>query len=138
MGIDFRVEQHTGYTAVRIEGDPSLDEFLSFIEVLAGQSRGWPTQCALCDLQKVRTLKSFTEHYAIGEAVARHLRHLRQVASVVPPDRITHTSEKTARDAGANLMVFTSEEDAIAWLTAPQSQCGPRDTTADTDAHRRT
>jgi hypothetical protein len=125
MGIDFRIEQHPGYTAVRIEGDPSLDEFLSFVEVLAEQSRGWPTQRALCDLQKVSTLKSFTEHYAIGEAVARHLRHLRQVASVVPPDRITHTSEKTARNAGVNLMVFTSEDEATQWLTTPPVECVP-------------
>lgn len=120
MGIDFSVEQREAYTFIRVEGDPSLEEFLHFVEALAGQSRGWPTGRALCDLRNVRTLKSFTEHYAVGQAVGRHLRHLRQVASVVPPDRITHTSEKTAQNAGVNLMVFTSEDEAIKWLTTPE------------------
>lgn len=117
MGIDFGIDHHTAYTEVRIEGDPTLEEFLSFVEVLAEQSRGWPSGRALCDLRKVSSLKSPAEHRAIGEAVARHLRHLRQVASVVPPDRITHTSEETARRAGVNLMVFTNEDAAISWLT---------------------
>ncbi|MEO8024023.1 STAS/SEC14 domain-containing protein [Polaromonas sp.] len=119
MGVDFSVEQRSGYAVVRVGGDPSLEEFLGFVEVLAEQSRGWEGGRALCDLRKVRTLKSFTEHYAVGEAVGRHLRHLRQVASVVAADRITHTSEKTARNAGVNLMVFTSEDEAIKWLTTP-------------------
>lgn len=120
MGIDFSVDQREGYAVVRIEGAPSLEEFLHFVEALAGQSRGWPSGRALCDLRSVSTLKSFTEHYAIGEAVGRHLRHLRQVASVVPADRITHTSEKTAQNAGVNLMVFTNEDEAIKWLTKPE------------------
>ncbi|MGC1175915.1 STAS/SEC14 domain-containing protein [Polaromonas sp.] len=120
MGVDFSVQQRNGYTVVRVEGDPSLEEFLGFVEVLAEQSRGWQDERALCDLRSVRTLKSFTEHYAVGQAVARHLRHLRQVASVVPADRITHTSEKTAQSAGVNLRVFTSEGEAIKWLTTPE------------------
>lgn len=119
MGVDFSVEQRNGYAVVRIEGDPSLEEFLGFVEALAEQSRGWNGGRALCDLRGVRTLTSFTEHYAVGAAVGRHLRHLRQVASVVPLDRITHTSEKTAQNAGVNLMVFTSEDEAIKWLTTP-------------------
>lgn len=116
MGMDFKVTELNGFTSVRVEGDPSLDEFLRFVETLGEQSRGWASACALCDLRGVRTLKSYAEHYAIGQAVGRHLAHLRRVASVVPPDRITHTSEQTAQGAGVNLMVFTSEGTAIEWL----------------------
>jgi len=36
----------------------------------------------------------------------------------VPGDRITRVSEKTAQRSGVNLVVFTSEGEAISWLTA--------------------
>ena len=117
MSIAFQVEQRPHYAVVRVDGDPTLDEFLAFIEHMAAQSRGWPTRLALVDMRAIRTLKTFTEHYAVGEAVARHMGHLARVASVVPADRITRASEKTARNAGFSLPVFTSEGEAIAWLT---------------------
>jgi hypothetical protein len=51
--------------------------------------------------------------------VGRQLRHLRRVASVVDADRITRASEKTARQAGMDLTVFTDEGEALAWLQRP-------------------
>lgn len=45
------------------------------------------------------------------------MAHLRKLASLVPSDRITRASEKTAHRAGVSLMVFTSEAEAIRWLT---------------------
>lgn len=118
MSLAFHVEQRPLYAVVRAEGEPTLEEFLAFIQEIARLSRDWPNPRGLVDLRSIRTLRSFTEHYAVGEAVARHMGHLRQVASVVPADRITRASEKTARNAGFNLAVFTSEGEAIAWLTA--------------------
>jgi hypothetical protein len=118
MSIDFKVEHRDRYSVVRVNGEPTLDEFLQFVERIGAQSHGWPSAHALVDLRSIRTLKSFTEHYAIGEAVGRLLGHLRRVASVVPADRLTRASQKTAQQAGVNLMVFTSEGEAIEWLTA--------------------
>ncbi|WP_298929615.1 STAS/SEC14 domain-containing protein [uncultured Ramlibacter sp.] len=117
MSISFQVEQRTRYAVVRVDGEPALEEFLDFIAQIGAQSQAWPTPRLLVDLRSIRSLKSFTEHYAIGGAVARHMAHLNQVASVVPADRITRASEKTAQKAGVNLAVFTSEGGAIAWLT---------------------
>jgi hypothetical protein len=116
MSVGYTVEQRDAYTVVRVQGDPTLDEFVSFVEVMGEESRGWPTRRALFDLRNVRTLKTFTEHYAIGGAVVTHLPHMEMVASVVPADRITKASEKRARQSGVNLSVFTSEGEAIAWL----------------------
>lgn len=118
MSIGFQVEQRPQYAVIRVEGEPTLAEFLAFVEQMAVESRNWPVLRALVDLRSIRTLTAFTEHYAVGEAVARHMGHLRQVASVVPADRITRASEKTAQKAGFNLAVFTSEGEAITWLTA--------------------
>ena len=66
----------------------------------------------------MRTLTTFAEHFSVGQQVVRHLPHLNRIASVVPGDRITRASEKTARQSGVNLTVFTSEAEAVAWLEA--------------------
>ena len=118
MGLTYTVEHRGDYSVVRVEGEPTLDEFLAFVKAVGEQSRGWPAPRALVDLRSIRSLKSFTEHYAIGEAVGRELGHLRKVASVVPADRITRASEKRAQHAGVNLTVFTAEREAMEWLAA--------------------
>jgi hypothetical protein len=116
MSLTHHVELRNGYAVVRVEGEPTLGEFNAFIEAMAAESAAWPVKRALFDLRSVRTLTTFTEHYSVGEQVVRHLRHLHRIASVVPGDRITRASEKTARQSGVNLTVFTNEAEAIAWL----------------------
>jgi hypothetical protein len=106
---------------VRADGEPTLAEFLGFVEMLGVASRQWPVPRLLVDLRGIRTLTSFTEHYAVGEAVGRHMGHMRQIASLVPADRITRASEKTAQRAGVNMAVFTSEAEALQWLTGAQA-----------------
>jgi hypothetical protein len=117
MSLSFKVEHRDGYSVVRLQGEPSLGQFLSFLQLIAVETASWPVKRALFDLRGVRTLTTFTEHYAIGEEVARQLGHLHRIASVVDPDRITRASEKTARRSGVSLTVFTDEAEAIAWLT---------------------
>ena len=43
--------------------------------------------------------------------------HLEQLASIVPADQITRTSEKVALKKGLQLHVFTSMTEAIRWLS---------------------
>ena len=118
MSLSFAVEHRERYSVVRLQGEPSLGQFLSFMQLIGVETAGWPVKRVLFDLRGIRTLTTFTEHYAIGEEAARQLAHLHRIASVVDPDRITHASEKTARRSGINLTVFTDEAEAIAWLTA--------------------
>lgn len=118
MSLRHSVEHRERYSVVRVEGEPSLGQFLSFLQILGIETSGWPHRRVLFDLRGVRTLTSFTEHYAIGEEAARQFRHLHRLASVVPADRITRASEKTAQRSGLNLMVFTDEGAALAWLLA--------------------
>jgi hypothetical protein len=118
MSLNFQLEQRERYALVRLDGEPTLGQFLSFIQLMGVESASWPVRRVLFDLREVRTLTTFLDHYAIGQEAARHLQHLARIASLVPPERITRTSEKTARQSGINLKVFTEEAEAIAWLTA--------------------
>lgn len=116
MSLSFDAEHREGYSVVRVEGEPTLGQFLSFLQLISVETRHWKLRRVLFDLRGVRTLTSFTEHYSVGEEAARQLQHLQRIASLVPPDRLTRASEKTARRSGLNLTVFTSEEEAVAWL----------------------
>lgn len=113
------VQHFEGYNAARLSGAPTLDQFMDFIGRIADESRGWEQQLLLVDLREVSTIRTFTEQFSIGEEAGRRLRHLRRIASVVPQDRITRTSEKAARHTGVELKVFTSEPEAVQWLLAP-------------------
>jgi hypothetical protein len=118
MNLRFSVEHRDGYSVVRVEGEPSLGQFLSFLHLIAVETGTWTTRRALFDLRGVSTLTTFTDHYSIGEEAARQLSHLQRVASLVEPHRITRASEKTAQRSGMNLIVFTDEAAAIEWLSS--------------------
>ena len=118
MSLRFDIEHRDGYSVVRVEGEPSLGQFISFLHLMGVETATWKNRRALFDMRGVATLTSFTDHYAIGDEAARQLSHLRRAASLVPADRITRASEKTAQRSGFNLVVFTDEAEAIAWLTA--------------------
>lgn len=116
MSLSFKIEERERYSVVRVDGDPSLGQFLSFLQLMGVETADLAHKRVLFDLRGVCTLTTFTEHYAVGVEAARQFRHLHRVASLVPPDRITRASEKTARQSGINLSVFTDEGAAIDWL----------------------
>lgn len=116
MSLHHRIEHRSGYSLVALRGDPSLGQFLSFIELMGPETRTWPVARGLFDLREISTLKSVTDHVAIGQAVVRHLAHMDRIASLVPPDRATGISRKEAQGAGVNLAVFVEEPAAVEWL----------------------
>jgi hypothetical protein len=120
MSLHIEWEQHETHGVARLAGSPSLGQFLSFVELLAVESIGWPHGRLLADLRGVSTLQSFTEQFTIGEEAARKLRHLRRIASVVPAERITRNSERPARQKGLDLKVFDDESAALDWLLADE------------------
>lgn len=112
------IEHRDEFTAVQVSGSPSLAQFVSFVQQVAVECRSWPHPRGLFDLRGVQTLRTVTDHVAIGQAVAEHLAHLQKLASIVLPDRVTGISRKVAREGGVNLAVFVDEGAAVAWLTA--------------------
>lgn len=93
-----------------------MPQFIELIESLARETREHGDKRVLVDLLGVQGQLKFTEHFQLGDAIARQMRHLEKFASIVPRDKATHTSEKVAVMQGFQLRVFTSVGDAIRWL----------------------
>jgi hypothetical protein len=119
MPVEVHYEAQGDHVAVRVAGSPTLGEFLGVLRQLGADSAAWPQKLVLIDLRAVLPRYSFTEQFTIGEEVGRALQHLQRFASVVPPDRITHVSEKAARHRGVDVRVFIDEGQAVAWLRQP-------------------
>jgi hypothetical protein len=105
------------FTSMKVTGTASLEAFSQLILSMGEQTRLRGDKRVLVDLLEVAGDLKFTEHFKMGEQVARRLQHLDKVASVVPPEKLTRTSEKTALKQGFQLRVFTSMNEAIHWLT---------------------
>ena len=115
--MESTVEHNPAYALVRVAGSPTISQILALIESVGVESQAWPQGAVLVDLREVTSLASFTEQYRLGEVAVWAFAHLSKLASLVPPERITRTSENVARQEGLNLRVFTSEAEAIGWLT---------------------
>jgi hypothetical protein len=116
--FDVAVKQMADHTLIRISGLPSHEQLLSLAHLMGVDSGGWASDCALVDLRDVATPFTPEQQFELGREVAASLAHMRKLASVVPPSRVTHVSEKAAQREGTNLRVFDSVEAALAWLRA--------------------
>jgi hypothetical protein len=116
MPLQVRYEPMPGLLRVEVNGQATLADIIALIDELATETRRGGYTQALVNLQAVKEGLKFTDHYSVGEEVARKLSHLDKLASVVPQERRTGTSEKVANAQGMRLRVFTSEAAAMVWL----------------------
>jgi hypothetical protein len=116
MQLDIRVCHLEGFMSAKVSGEGSLDNFGRMIDDLSDESMRMNATRLLLDLRRVTEHFKLTEHMIISERAASHLGHLEKVASVVPEGRRKGTSEQAAKARGVALRVFTSEDEAVAWL----------------------
>lgn len=116
MPLKYQMSRLPRYVRFDVTGQASLADMDSLIAAVGQASAG--DRRALVNLLAVRENLKFTDHYAIGELVARRLSHLERLASVVAAERRTGTSEKVATAHGTVLRVFVDEREACAWLAA--------------------
>lgn len=116
MPLTFQLSRLPRFVRFDVTGDASLADMHSLIDAVRDASAA--DRRALVNLVNVRENLKFTDHYAIGELVVRRLNHLERLASVVPAQRRTGTSEKVAAAQGTALRVFVDDQEACAWLAA--------------------
>jgi hypothetical protein len=118
-GVRVRIQRLPEFTSVMITGPASMNDYETLITSVGEESRRLGDKRMLVDQLGIEGTLRFTDHFQIGELVARHLRHLEKMASVVPGEKITHTSEKVALQQGMQLRVFTTITEAVRWLAEP-------------------
>jgi hypothetical protein len=119
MNFDLHVTHEVGHARVKVAGHPTFEQVLSMVHLLGIDSSEWDSEALLVDLRDVRTVFTPEEQFRLGLEAALSLAHLRRVASLVAPERITRISEKAARRNGTNVRVFGDEQAALAWLRTP-------------------
>jgi hypothetical protein len=114
--MQFQVVRATRFVRVEVKGPADVGAFVQGIQALAADTLAQGDKLLLVNLLQVEESLDSTGHFVLGEQVARLLSHLSRLASVVPPARMTRTSEKVARAHGVQLRVFDAEPPALAWL----------------------
>ena len=109
-------DSHPTHLKATLKGSPSIGEFLVGLQQIGFESAKGEFDLVLLDLRQVEPVYSFTDQLRMGQEVARCMTHLRKLASVVPPDRITRVSEQSAKHSGATVRIFTVEAEALDWL----------------------
>lgn len=120
MVLDLKYQALPGLLRVDVAGDATLSDVIALIDQVGLETKRTGQRHVLVNLLAVKEVLKFTDHYSVGEHAARTLSHLQKLASVVPADRRTQTSEKVANAQGMRLRVFVSVADAMAWLNAAQ------------------
>jgi hypothetical protein len=125
--MSFRVNttRFMDFVQLVVSGPASMKGFVDLVKEIEQESLTWADTKILADLRSVEGRLDPSEQVFLGELVAQHLHHLEKVASVVPADQITRNSEAAAQTLGMQLRVFTSREEAIAWLKAKHPDLSP-------------
>jgi hypothetical protein len=118
MAFSVVLTRFTQYVQLAVSGAASMKNFVELVDTMGQETVLWSDRRVLVDLRGVDGELAPTEQVFLGELVAQNLPHLERVASLVPAERITHNSESAAQGLGMKLRVFTSKDDAIAWVTA--------------------
>ncbi|AEG93186.1 STAS/SEC14 domain-containing protein [Ramlibacter tataouinensis] len=116
MAGTFKLYRCPEFAVIELAGPATAEDFAQAIATVAAFTRHGGDRRALANLLAVEGQLAFTQHFQMGHQVARQLGHLERMASVVPEDKITRTSEKVAQSLGMTLRVFTRLDQAQAWL----------------------
>jgi hypothetical protein len=110
------VAHHQHFTRVTVVGRPTMEQMLLLVRVIGETSDSWANPAVLFDTRNVETEFTRGEQFRLGEEAASSLGHLKKMAALVAMERFTGLTEKGAQRSGANGRVFTSREEALAWL----------------------
>lgn len=122
MTFDVHITRTRAFVRVSVKGAPTLDQFVSLLHLVGIESEAWGGRPVLFDLRGVRTHFHPFEHAQIGKEVAASMIHVRRVASLVRPHRMTRAGEKVARRDGLDVRMFDVAEHAIDWLVQPPQE----------------
>jgi hypothetical protein len=114
--LSIRVNLREGFMSVKIAGRLTLGNASAAIEAISDETIRHNAKRLLVDLSGVQEQMGFVDHAVLSDRAVTHYGHLEKVASVVPVGHKRGTSEQAALLRGLQLRVFTSRDEAAAWL----------------------
>lgn len=116
MALVIRVSHADHFMSAKISGAAFLKDMLELIETLSDEAIRTGARRLQLDLRGVDQDLKLTEHIMLSEHAVAKFGHLERVASIVKPGSRRGTSEHIAQQRGVQLRVFTTEEEASAWM----------------------
>lgn len=126
-----RIVRRIDHVALELTGTIDLAALLALIEKLGDLTQSEGDSRVLLNMLGMPGEVPLAAQIQVGEHLARHWSHLLRVASVVPAERLTRTSEKIVRAQGLAFRVFDDLEQAHAWLRGLEETVPPPVTSPD-------
>lgn len=116
--MQFRLLPHRDFLLAHLDGLVSVQAWDEVLRALGDATRSEPLDLLLVNLSGLVGWLGVPERTAVGALLATHLARMRKVALVIEAAKITGVVEAQAQRMGLDLRIFSSEDEAVAWLTA--------------------
>ena len=111
-------EDTRGFATAAAPPNVTFRWMLAAVDDVARATNGRRALRLLLDVSAVVPAPSMVAQTILGEHLARQFAHAQKVASLVAEGTKTGFSERVAQSLGLRFKVFTSEAEAVAWLTS--------------------
>jgi hypothetical protein len=116
MGLDSESREESGYLFVKARGENSLPAVREFLAATRSRAEQSGFMRVLIDGRDVGKDQKEIDRFEVGIAVAAYFPRPFRIAILRKREDITKFGENTAVNRGADFLVCTQEEEAVAWL----------------------
>jgi hypothetical protein len=114
--MHYLLERKDGHAECRLEGLALLEGWERVLPQLGQATAEAGDRTLMILIEGLVGFLGTPERQKVGELAAQHLMHLRKVALLVPPQKLTGVTQRAAREHGLDLRVFDDAAQALAWL----------------------
>ncbi len=116
--MQFEIESpEEGFLLLRLTGLVSIEAWEHALHDIGKLTRPMPQDHLLINLTGLVGWLGVPERTKIGALAATHLAHMKKVAFVIQPEKISGVTEAQANKTGLALRVLSSHDAAVGWLT---------------------
>ena len=116
--MHFELERKDGHAECRLEGLALLEGWERVLPRIGQATADAGDSALLIVIEGLVGFLGTPERQKVGELCADHLMHLRKVALLVPPQKLTGVTQRAARECGLDLRVFQDGAAARDWLAS--------------------
>jgi hypothetical protein len=117
MKSEYSFEKKDNYLVMKISGEYSIEDFMSFVEIIKNRCEKENINRVLVDTQNFTYTNVPTmDRFYIGENIAKFFGSKIKLAVVWPEEHINKFAENVAVNRGGRLFVTHSVNDAEEWL----------------------